>query len=295
MLNRRFKDAGLEPWLAYLALALGFSGFSLYLFYKTDLAAPVYVLIALALLGGFSETRRNDFLNTCFGDQKLKKIRVAENLLAVLPFVAFLGYKQELLSALALISGCILLALVNFRTTLNVTIPTPFYKKPFEFTVGFRNTFYLIIAAYALTGIAVSVGNFNLGIFAMLLLFVISMSYYGRPENEYYVWIHSHSARQFLLEKIKTALLYASGLALPIALVLGLVFPQNLNAILLCFLLGWSFLVFIIVGKYAAYPDEMNIPQGVLLALCIGFPPLLIVLIPYLFRQSENRLNRLFP
>lgn len=294
MLNRRFRDAGLKPWLAYIALALGFTGFSVYLFYKTDLAAPVYVAIALALTGGFSEKRRYDFLNTCFGDSKLKKIRVAENLLAVLPFVAFLGYKQELLSALALISGSILLALVNFRSTLNVTIPTPFYKRPFEFTVGFRSTLYLIVAAYALACIAVSVGNFNLGIFAMLLLFVVSMSYYGRPENEYYVWIHSHSARQFLGEKIKTALLYASGLALPIALLLALFFPQNLNAILLCFLLGWGFLVFIVVCKYAAYPDEMNIPQGVLLALCVGFPPLLVVLIPYLFRQSENRLNRLF-
>jgi len=37
----------------------------------------------------------------------------------------------------------------------------------------------------------------------------------------------------------------------------------------------------------------MNITQGVLLALCIWFPPILVVLIPYLFKKSENRLSSL--
>ena len=59
---------------------------------------------------------------------------------------------------------------------------------------------------------------------------------------------------------------------------------------LLFFLVGWAFLVCMIVSKYAAYPDELNLTQAILMSLCVWFPPLLIVLIPYLFFKSQNRL-----
>jgi Trk-type K+ transport system membrane component len=96
-----------------------------------------------------------------------------------------------------------------------------------------------------------------------------------------------------LFSKIKTAILFSSSLALPIALVLSIFFHQNIGLILFFFIVGWAFLTAIIVTKYSAYPDEMNIPQGILLAVCLWFPPILIVLIPYLFQKSENQLSSL--
>jgi len=293
MTNRRFKDAGLEPLLAYVILTVGFIVLSVYLFRKTAFAEYIYVLSALALIGKLSETRRTEFLNICFGEVKLKKIRAAENLVCSLPFLIFLLYQQLYFTALLLLVLTMVLALVNFRTSINFTLWTPFSKRPFEFTAGFRNTFYLFFSAYALTVIAVSVNNFNLGVFAMLLVFATTVSYYTKPENEYYVWAYSANAKEFLFGKIKTAMLFSALLALPAAIVLVIFYPQNLDMLSLFFLVGWAFLISVIVSKYSAYPDEMNITHGILLALCIWFPPMLIILIPILFKKSENRLSRL--
>ncbi len=293
MANRKFKAAGIEPLFAYIILAIGFVTVSVFLFYKTVFAPYIYLLAALAGIANLSETRRNEFLKLCFGDNKLKGIRITENLVAAIPFLIFLVCKQLLLPALILIILSVLLALVNFRTTINFVIPTPFYKKPFEFTVGFRNSFYLVAAAYALTIIAVAVDNFNLGIFAILLVFAITLTYYTKPENEYYVWAYSLSAKKFLLEKIKTATLFSAALVFPIAVILGIFFPQSIVLLLVFYLAGLAFLIYMIVSKYATYPAELNITQAIILVVCIGFPPLLIFMIPYFFRKSENRLTSL--
>lgn len=293
MINRRLNDAGFKPLPAYFILAVGFIALSMYIFYKTEYAQYIYLFLAWTLIGKLSETRRTEFLKLCFGDTRLKKIRVTENVICSLPFLIFLLYKQLFLSALLLTVLVLLLALVHFRTTLNITFRTPFSKRPFEFTTGFRNTFYLFFIAYGLTVIAVSVNNFNLGIFAMLLVFATTLSYYTKPENEFYVWTYNVNARKFLAHKIKTALRFSALLALPIATVLVICYPQNTAIVSLFFLVGWAFLVGIIVSKYSAYPDEINITQGILLAFCIWFPPILLLLIPYLFKKSENNLSRL--
>jgi hypothetical protein len=151
----------------------------------------------------------------------------------------------------------------------------------------------LFFAAYALTAIAISVNNFNLGVFAMLLVFATTLSYYSKPENEYYVWSFSVNAKVFLFSKIKTAILFSTLLALPIAIVLVTFYSQNIGILSLSFLVGWAFLISVIVSKYSTYPDEINITQGILLALCIWFPPILVILIPYLFKKSENQLSGL--
>lgn len=293
MTNRKFKGADFNPLLAYFLLTTLFVGLSYLLFHKTEFAEYIYLLIAFALIGKLSETQRTEFLKICFSDRQLKKIRITENLICSIPFFAFLLYKQFFISAGLLLTLTTILALVNFRTTFNFTIWTPFSKRPFEFTTGFRNTFYLFFVAYALTIIAVSVNNFNLGVFAMLLVFATTLSYYSKPENEFYVWTYNLKPKEFLFYKIKTATLFSSTLALPIAIVLSTFYYQNIGLLLLFFLVGLAFLICIIVTKYSAYPDEINIIQGILLALCLLFPPMLIVLIPYLFKQSENRLSSL--
>jgi hypothetical protein len=293
MTNRKFKDTGLEPLLAYLLLTVGFIGFSIFLFDKTEFAKYIYLLAALTIIGKLSESKRAEFLKICFDNTQVKRIRITENLICLIPFFAFLLYKQIFVYAGLLLILTTILALVNFRTTFNFTIWTPFSKRPFEFTTGFRNTFYLFCVAYMLTIIAVSVNNFNLGVFAMLLVFATTLSYYSKLENEYYVWIHSLKPNKFLFNKIKTAILFSSLLALPIVIVLLIYYYQHIGLIFLFFLAGWAFLICIIVTKYSAYPNEINIQQVILLALCIWFPPTIIVLVPYLFKQSENRLRSL--
>ena len=122
MTNRRFKDNGFNPFFAYIILVIVFSGLSIYLFKMTEFAEYIYLLSALTIVGNFSETRRTEFLKICFGERQLRKIRITENLIYSIPFLAFLLYKQLFVSAGLLLTSAAILALVNFRTSLNFTI-----------------------------------------------------------------------------------------------------------------------------------------------------------------------------
>ncbi|MDR2145396.1 MAG: hypothetical protein LBE91_02915 [Tannerella sp.] len=218
-------------------------------------------------------------------------VRMLENLTVALPFVIFLVCKQQFYPVIILIVLNIIMALSNFKTTHSFTIPTPFYKKPFEFTVGFRNTFFLFPIAYGLTVIAVTVGNFNLGIFSLLLIFLTVLSYYVKYENEYFVWSYSLSPAKFLMEKISIAFSFSFYLCIPIVILLSVIFFEYIGILLFSTLLGYLYLVTIILAKYTAYPDEMNFAQAILLVICIFFPPMLIAVIPYFANKSVSKLK----
>lgn len=293
MANRRFADAGIKPLWAYGLLAMVFVGLSVYLFQQTAFAPYIYALSAISLLSRLSDSKRNEFLQMCFADNRLKQIRITENLIITLPFVIFLTYQQQWVVICALIASALLLATFHFRATFQITIRTPFAKNPFEFTAGFRNTFYLILLAYILNFISIYTQNFNLGIFTILFIFAITLSYYTKPENEHFIWVHKQNASQFLLNKIRIATKYSFFLVLPMALSMGFLYQENIAMIFIFLIMGWAFLVLMIVSKYATYPDELNIIQGIMFALCIWFPPLMLILIPYLFRQSQKRISHL--
>ena len=75
--------------------------------------------------------------------------------------------------------------------------------------------------------------------------------------------------------------------------VLGIYFYENLITILSFVFVGYVFLITIILAKYAAYPDKMNIIQGVLIAFSIYLPPMLVFVIPYFYFQSLKQLKPL--
>lgn len=290
---RRWKDAGTEPIFAYLVILIGFIGFSLYLFYKTSYAEYIYAFLALTFTARLSDKKKNDFLKTCFFEHELKKIRILENLLTVFPFIGFLLYQQCFQTALILFLLSLLMVFVNFDTQVKIVIPTPFGRKPFEFAAGFRSSFFLITGIYILAGIAVAVDNFNLGLLAIGLIFLVALGFYTKPEDEYYVWIHALSPSKFLLEKIKTAAFFSILLVIPVVLTILFFYPYQFGLILLVLAAGCFFVSYMIVSKYAAFPDEMNVLQVLFLAMSVFFPPLLLVLIPYFFYKSVHRLNSL--
>jgi hypothetical protein len=292
MINRTFRDLGILPIFAYSFLIVSFAAVSLYIFQSISYIEYFYSLIACFFVLKLSDERRNDFLKICFSDH-FRKVRINENLLVSSPFAFFLCIEGFFVVAVGLLTLAIFFALVEFRGTLNYTLPTPFYKRPFEFTVGFRKTFYLFLGLYLVTFKAASVSNFNLGIILLMFCFVTLMSYYAKPENEYYVWSYSLNARQFLFEKIKTALSFSTLLSLPIVLILGLSFHQNIAVLLLFLMIGYISLIAMIVSKYAAYPSEINLQQGFVLAAGIISPVLFLALIPYFFIQSTKRLKYL--
>jgi len=292
---RKFLDLGVHPILGVLLILVGFIVFSEYLFRQISFAGYLFAFVSLTFTSSLSAQKRNDFLQLCFPEKRYKLLRTIENTLTTLPFVIFLIYKQNFLLALILLFISVIFAWSNFRTNLNFTLPTPFHRKPFEFIVGFRRTILLLIGASFIEFIALSVNNFNLGIFALALVFLIALTFYTQPENEIFVWNFVVSPTQFLLSKIKIALIFSSLLSLPFVATLTTFYPEKYPIILATWLIGFMLIITIILAKYAAYPSEMNLPEGIVIALGLSFPPLLLVFAPYFYFKAIQKLKPYLP
>ena len=291
ILNRRLTELGLHPILGYFLAVIVFVGLSIYLFYKTTYAGYLYTLIALSSISKWSDRERNDFLQATFPQAIFQQIRLLENGLLALPFVLYLLYEGEWILALLLVLGAFGLSWMRFADRLNFTFPTPFSRFPFEYTMGFRTSILFYLLAYFVGFKAVEVQNFNLGVGSQVFLFLLGMAHYSRPENEYFVWIYSSSAREFLFKKMATALLYYSMMSLPLLLGLSAYFFEKWLILLGFQCLGYFFLPLMILAKYSAFPGEISLPQAVLFALCLWFPPLLLVVVPLFYTRSIKRLN----
>lgn len=289
--NRKLSEFGIPPFLAYPLFVVCFFLLSNYLFEKTIYAEYIYLLLALSFLSKLNLKKRNDFLKAVFSEKKYVQIRLSENYLIVLPFVLFAVYEKSLIIIPLLLILAFFAALFSFQTYHSLTIPTPFFKKPFEFVVGFRKTFILYPCAYMLAIISITVNNINLGIASIFIFFFLAFNYYSKLENEYYIWTFNLQPNEFLTEKIKTALLYVTLPIVPIFIALAYYFSNDLLILLTFLVLGYCYLITIILAKYSVYPREISIIQGVFIAIGIVFPPLLVVLIPYFYNQSIKHLN----
>jgi hypothetical protein len=293
MLNRRLSDFGLRPVFGYLAGIPLFAALTYWLFSASPYAGYLLVLAAQSLLLSLSNPERNLFLKSCFSAKAYLQLRLTENALLALPFLTALLVMQSFIPLLILSVSVPVFALVTGKASFQFTLPTPFGRKPFEFATGFRSTFYLVFLAFFLTVMAVVSGNFNLGIFSLLLIFLISLSYYAQPESPYFIWIYNLRPAAFLWSKIRTALQYSTLMSLPVTLTLGIAFPANLLALAGFLLMGYVFLLGMVLAKYAAWPERISLPEATLMALCAWFPPLLIVLIPYFSFKAVRRLEDL--
>jgi hypothetical protein len=295
LLNRHISEFGLVPWLGYLLSALLFVGLSFFIYYRTVYAPYLLLFGAFSALLNMGERSRNDFLKTIYPISEYRKIRLFENGIIALPFLIILLVKSDYWVALSMALGAIMLAFVQFGRSGNFTLPTPFWHWPFEFAVGFRRTFLFHLLAYFLAFMAIMVGNFNLGVFSLVLVFMVSLTYYSEMEATYYVWINAQSPKSFLWNKIKTGLIYSTLLSLPIVIAVSL-FNQEYIPIILAFqLLGYAYLTTIVLAKYSAFPNNMGLPQSILLALSFTMPPLLLFAVWHFYRQSTRKLQPMLP
>ena len=293
LLQRQLIDFGLPPILGIVLIVLAFLGVTAYLFSKTAFAPFILAGIGASFLLQLSANARNTALKSYFSQENYFKLRLLENGFLALPFLLVLLLMQAFLPALGFLILAFGMVFFNFENQLNSTIPTPFSKKPFEFAVGFRNSFPLILLAYFLTSMAVVADNYNLAVFSQVMLIALAMSYYGKPEDAFYVWIFANSPKDFLRQKIKTALLHCNMLSLP-AIVLTLVFFPSSAILTLAFqLLGLLYLVTLLLAKYSAFPQQINLPQSVILVVSFLFLPVLPVFTAYFYSQAKDRLYTL--
>ena len=291
MLNRKMIDFGLPILIGYTVLPLTFILGSNYLFRQTTFANYILGLLALIVVSKLSEPKRNNFLKSIFSKKKYRNIRILENVIYCMPFTLFLIYKKQFIFSLLLNLAVIITTLFNFSTNINITIPTPFSKQPFEFTIGFRKTYYIFPIAYFLTYISISVGNFNLGVFSILLIAITCFSYYGKLENEYFIWNFKQSSKEFLLNKTKTCLTYFTLLTLPSIISLSISFYNEIAILIVILILSYAYLLTIILAKYSAFPNNMHLPQGILILMSFTFPPILFVVIYIFYSKSIKKLN----
>lgn len=285
--------SGIPIGLAYLFIPAVFFAVSILVFQKTELAPLLYPFICLTLLIPFSNKRRNEFLQISFGDRKQKFIRITENLIITAPFVLFLLYQIEWLSAIALIGASIALAAWQKKIAWDFTLPTPFARHQFEFNTTFRRFIILLMANLVIHVISISVGNINLGIVNLLFIFVVMMMNLSHPEPEDYVWNYASNPQLFLLQKSKMVVINSMTLSSPIWASLLWFFPDQTLLIITFEVIGIAALIATIMSKYASFPHEMNIAQGIALALVISLPPTLLLYIPYAYHLSKKQLSNL--
>lgn len=290
-LNRHLSDFGLHPVLGWILMLVFFPLLSHLFFSRVAFAGYIYAAFSLGAVARLSERRRWDFLIVAFKTGRRSLIRLAENGIVALPFLVVLLLKGWLIAAAGLAALSAAMAFLRFRSSFGFVIPTPFGRRPFEFTVGFRRTFLLFPLAYFVTWKAIEVGNTNLGLFSLLLVYLVCMTYYSQPEREEFVWIYSLTPAKFLLRKAGTALLFSTALSLPAALGLCIWGDMNVLLIPVVMLVGCLYVINMLLAKYSAFPDPMHLPQAVIIAFSLFMPPVLLLSIPFLWSQSLQKLK----
>ncbi|MGB3105847.1 hypothetical protein [Sphingobacterium siyangense] len=290
LLARHIKATGLPVPIAYLLL------FGLcYLIYYFLFQYPIFGCYAV-ILGNFqllfllTEKNRNDFLKNTYSKRDFHQIRIVENGLLTLPSSVILFLHSQWPYALLLVTLAVVFAFLTVRA-FGKSIPTPFAKKPFEFIIGFRRSYLLLLVVYVLAGIGFYVANSNLVLFCVICIALTCVFYYQLPEPIFYLWNHHHTPTVFLMRKFKRGILQCLLLVLPLLLLYVVIFPSDLfNA---CIVLGGILLLlpFAITLKYVAYPREINFPEVFALALCFSFYPLILALLPFYYIKAINNLK----
>ena len=286
-LARHIHDFGLPPWVLWIGGPVCLVIVHYVIFQREPTFAPyIWTFLAFATVLHLNGTDRTSFLRQCFPSDTLPTIRVSEALLTLFPFAFLLLIDGEFIFAGAIVVFGLVVSLSPITVNLHLVIPSPFYKYPFEFTTGFRRWVLLILMAYLLGWVALGVDNFNLGLFSLLCLGLISLGFYSRSEPNYYVWIHRYDAPTFLWLKMRIALRHFVLLAFPSIVLLLIMDITRWWLVLLTVVICLLLVLICLLGKYAYYPAEIPIMPGLAIGFCVLFPPMVIVILPIFYRRA---------
>jgi hypothetical protein len=293
ILNRKWLEFGLSPLIGYPIMLFLIVLAGIYLYTKTTLAA--YILISILIYYQFiiHGKEKNEFLLLHFGLFNMLKIRFFENQITSLPIHLILLIHQDFWEALFLIFLSTIQIFIPTYEVRGKALPSLFSRNPYEFLTGTRKTWYALLFIYFIAFISIYYHNLNLGLFTLFLLFLLGISFYQSPENEFYIWIYSKKPSSFLIYKMKIALYHSCMITIPLILALLFMYPYEFVWVGITFLFSAFIYILFILVKYAAYPNEIQIPEAILIAMGISFPPLLFFLIPYFFKKSIQKLNSL--
>lgn len=253
-----------------------------------DYGSWLYVGLSIYL---FARFHNPELVRSIFPNKVFRTLRLLEAIVYSLPFSIMLVLTQSYLQSMALPLLAMLSSQLNLKIRPSFTIPTPFYKYPFEFTVGFRRSWLLIMVCYILCAIGASVNNFNLSIFSVAVLYLTLLLFYTKPEDESFVWMHTRTPGAFLTHKVKIAILYSVLSSLPMIVAVMIFFTEQWLVIASVSIGGLLLPITGLLNKYAHYPYEAEFINAILIGSCLLFPPLFLIIVPFLANKALANLK----
>lgn len=292
-LLRHIIDFGIYPAVALPLGLLLWVGNLYFIFHKTTYAAAAVSGSALFFLLRLHQHTRLQALQRWFNKTSYRQLRWIENALLLLFFIPALLWYQHYLWAVGLGAAACLIVFMPSLPRTPLTLPTPFFRLPFEFARGFRQYWYLILLAYFLCFMGLRVGNYNLSAFGLLLCMGSYLLFYQAMEPKEYVRIFRCSAAAFLWHKWRIALYYSLLSTSPMLLAMLIVFPLHHLHTALLSLASISYLSLMVWGKYTSFPRPISFLHALLFGLSFVFPPLLMALLPWYFIRASRHLKTL--
>jgi hypothetical protein len=290
---RNAKDNNSSLLIAALITLILVSLLSSLIIQRFEYGSEIVAIIPLGLVTMLNSKKHLYFLNLHFQKMEILKIRWIENLIICVPFGIILSAHLEFYFALILIAGGSLLAITPPFPGESKVIPTPFYKKPFEFIIGFRKNWAVLIGLYTVATIGLMVDNYNLALVTLFLCLLSFMRYFSEEEPQEWIWVYNKSASAFLKTKIIQSLLQSLILASPILLSLLILHPPNWPITLAALAFGLLIVILSLLVKYAFYPDVNSIVGGIYIAMSLLVPPIVLISIPYFYGIAKKNQNEL--
>ncbi|MEM8897660.1 MAG: hypothetical protein AAGC85_06125 [Bacteroidota bacterium] len=293
VLRRKVQSIGFSPIVAYVGITLIAVICSILILDKFHFAGWIYACLSLFLIGKLSSKARNSFLKLQFPSSSYYVLRVVENMLAAIFPLVMLGLFYQVFPAVFLLIGMIGLAFIRFDSGISLNFPTPFFKHPYEFIVGFRQYIWLILASYFLAYQGVRVENFTLIVIAYFFLILSIPNFLSEIEKPFHVWIYDKNPRAFLLYKLWIGLIYSSFLSLPLGLVTTLSFTDQLLTLFCLQMIIYLNLASVILVKYARFPQKADVFFSIMVGLGMAFPPFLLFIYFYFGPKAFKNLSQL--
>ena len=138
---------------------------------------------------------------------------------------------------------------------------------------------------------SLKVGNFNLGVFSLLIFGFLAILAHINLETPFYVWVYNKTPKEFLKEKIKITLLNTILLCAPNVLIVSIMDISQIDLVLLAIAYTALLIIAIIVLKYSKYPTELNSADAILFILSAIVIPFFLILIPMWYKKSLVQLK----
>lgn len=279
---RFYSFSDIHPLIGIPVTCLLFAALSAVVYHKAPYAAWVYAGVAMLAITELQNVKTNSFLKQLLTKEVFFKIKLAENMLMLLPFAAVMVYYQswwQLLTVLVLAVPYSYYSAKLPRPQLKA-LPSPYKGYAYEANFGFRSMFFgYVLYLLLLVAGCIAQHVYVLMVPFFLLLFCM-VAAYGELEEPIYIWTYRTTAGGFLKKKFYTLVRNYCITFAPF-LLLGLVFCYaEWQVVLLCFAAGLTAVTGSMLIKYHFYPGRtiVQITQMIFFGCTVAglaMPPML--------------------